>query len=284
MDIFIQNTTNTSTTKSEAPAIITSNKKVSFSYGINMYPDPRNNLQGCVNDAKDWADLLTNIYGFKNTLKFDKEVTYSAVYEILGNMIADAKSGDKLVLTGSSHGTSVTDKDGDDIDGKDEAVCLYDNIMLDDTFRNLIAKMVDGVSLTIISDSCFSGSVTREFLSSMSEPKYMKPRYMPPEDCVEANLVISLPKKMTREIFPEENMREVLISGCSDNQYSYDAYIGGSYRGAMSYYATKVIRANPTQTYAQFYANLRRNLPSSNYSQTPQLESSAANKNKPLFT
>jgi metacaspase-1 len=284
MDMFIQDTTNTSTTKSEAPAIITSNKKVSFSYGINMYPDPRNNLQGCVNDAKDWANLLTNIYGFKNILRLDREVTYFAVNEILGNMIADAKSGDKLVLTGSSHGTSVVDKGGDDVDGKDEAVCLYDNIMTDDTFRSIIAKMVDGVSLTIISDSCFSGSVTREFLSSMSEPKYMKPRYLPPEDCIEANLAISLPKSITREIFPEENMREVLISGCSDNQYSYDAHIGGSFRGAMSYYATKAIRVNPMQTYAQFYTNLRKELPSQSYNQTPQLESSAANKNKPLFT
>lgn len=284
-----KHTTNTSTTRANTnntdfPAIVTSNRKISLSYGINNYPDPRNRLQGCINDAKGWADVLTSIYGFKNIMRLDSEATYFAIWENFGNMIADAKSGDKLVLTGSSHGTSVVDREGDDPDGKDEAVCLYDRIMLDDTFRGLISKLADGVSLTVISDSCFSGSVTREFLASMSEPKYMKPRYMPPEDCVEANLAIALPKNMTREFFPEENMKEVLISGCSDNEYSYDAMIGGAYNGAMSYYAKNVIRANPNQTYAQFYANLRKELPSGSYPQTPQLESSASNKNKPLFT
>ena len=277
-----KHSTTTSTTDI-TKGVILNPKKRSLSYGINRYPDPRNNLQGCVNDARDWFDLLTNLYGFQGQILLDSQATMKIITETLGNMIMDSKSGDKIVLTGSSHGTSVPDRDGDEPDGKDEAVCVYDGFIIDDTFRNIISNLNPEVSLTIVSDSCFSGSVTRNFLSSMSEPKYMKPRYMPPDDNIESQLVLSLPTRK-RLFYTEDNMKEILISGCNDHQYSYDAYIGGTYRGAMSYFATKVIRANPNQTYAQFYANLSKELPSSQYNQSPQLEGSVANKNKILFT
>jgi hypothetical protein len=275
------NTTTTSTTTRNGT--ILNPKKRSLSYGINKYPDPRNNLQGCVNDAKDWFDVLTNIYGFQGQMLLDSQATQKAIIEALGNMIADSKPGDKLALTGSSHGTSVPDGNGDEPDGKDEAVCAYDSYIIDDTLRAIISKLNPEVSLTIVSDSCFSGTVTREFLSSMSEPKYMKPRYLPSDDNVVESLSMSLPTRK-RVFYAEDNMKEILLSGCNDHQYSYDAYIGGSYRGAMSYYATKVIRANPNQTYAQFYASLSKELPNSQYPQSPCLEGSVANKNKPLFT
>ena len=36
-------------------------------------------------------------------------------------------------------------------------------------------------------------------------------------------------------------MKEVLVSGCRDNQYSYDARIDGTYHGAMTYFALRTI-------------------------------------------
>ena len=36
-------------------------------------------------------------------------------------------------------------------------------------------------------------------------------------------------------------MKHVLLSGCRDIEVSYDAYMGGSYHGAMTYHALKAI-------------------------------------------
>ena len=43
--------------------------------GINSYPDPRNRLEGCVNDAKCWKRYLAG-QGFHVTLLTDKRATF----------------------------------------------------------------------------------------------------------------------------------------------------------------------------------------------------------------
>jgi len=78
-------------------------------------------------------------------------------------------------------------------------------------------------------------------------------------------------------------MPEILVSGCSDSEYSYDAEINGRYNGAMSAMALSVIKQNPKMTYNEFYTSLRKLLPSSEYPQTPQLEGTTVNKNTLLF-
>jgi len=206
--------------------------------------------------------------------------------ETLGNYIADAKAGDKLVFTYSGHGTSVVDNalfGSDEVDGKDEAICLYDGNLIDDEIRGILKNLSPEVSFTFISDSCFSGSVTRAALSTTRGVNPPRPRYLPPSDAVLASALFSLP--INKKIFyPESDMKEILLSGCSDNEYSYDAMIGGRYMGAFTYYATKIIAETPQITYNQFYERLKTSLPSSSYPQTPCLEGSDVNKNKILFS
>jgi hypothetical protein len=78
-------------------------------------------------------------------------------------------------------------------------------------------------------------------------------------------------------------MPEILISGCSDSEYSYDAEFDGRPNGAMSAYAIQVIKQNPNLTYREFHDGLRTLLPSEDYPQSPQLEGSEANKDRKLF-
>jgi hypothetical protein len=82
---------------------------------------------------------------------------------------------------------------------------------------------------------------------------------------------------------PQEDMQEVLLTGCKSSEYSYDAYFNGRHMGAFSHYALLVLRDNHNITYKDFYKKLRTNLPSSRYPQTPQLEGSAANKDSLMF-
>ena len=86
-----------------------------------------------------------------------------------------------------------------------------------------------------------------------------------------------------RFLLPESGMPELLITGCSDSEYSYDAEIDGRYNGAMSAMAIRVIQENPGLTYQEFYARLRTHLPTPEYPQTPQLEGMDVHKNTLLF-
>jgi hypothetical protein len=80
-------------------------------------------------------------------------------------------------------------------------------------------------------------------------------------------------------------MKDVLLAGCTPNEYSYDALIDGTYHGAMTYYALQAIKAADFRiTYAQLHARLRYLLDANGYPQHPQLEGNAQNKKKQIFS
>jgi hypothetical protein len=238
--------------------------------GINNYPGSSNDLQGCVNDANDWSVVLKD-YGFETSLMLDAQATGDNVKAALNNLVVSAHEGDVIVFTYSGHGTQYLDFGGDEGDIYDEALYVYDGRILDDELRVIINKIDPRASLLVISDSCFSGSVTRLI------PENTRPRFMPVDGISDYRAV------RQRFLLPERGMPEILISGCSDSEYSYDAEIDGRFNGAMSAKAIRVIRENPGLTYEEFFSKLRQLLPSSEYPQSLQLEGSDAHKNTLLF-
>ncbi len=217
--------------------------------GINDYPYDGNDLNGCVNDAKAWAELLISSFDFSQAdvkLLLDAEATKSNMLTHIKGLLAGARSDDVLVFTNSSHGSYIADTSGDE-PLYDEVLCPYDiadNALVDDELRELFADLPNGVRLTVVSDSCFSG-----------------------------------------KHYPESHMREILLSGCTDKEYSYDALIGGVYHGAMTYFALQAIRAADCQiTYAQLESRLNALLDQAGYPQHPQLEGKRQNKKRQVFT
>lgn len=240
--------------------------------GINNYPGMSNDLKGCVNDANDWAELLAE-FGFNVDVLLDGQGTRENIKSALGNLVSVLGPGDYGVFTYSGHGTYNRDTSGDESDSYDEALFVYDGILLDDELRELLDDLQPHASLTFISDSCFSGTVTRvKYDSSL----YAKPRYMP---VLGYNPLTPVRRRFMQEV----EMLELLLTGCSDSEYSYDAFINGRYNGAMSRFAIDTIRANREATYDEFFGVLRQSLPSQDYPQTPQLEGSDVNKSRVMF-
>ena len=63
----------------------------------------------------------------------------------------------------------------------------------------------------------------------------------------------------------------VLLSGCDDQEYSYDALFNGRPNGAFTYTALQTLRKLPgTATYRDWHREIRKILPNVNYPQTPQ--------------
>jgi metacaspase-1 len=244
--------------------------KKAICVGINNYPGRSNDLQGCVNDAYDWSTLLSE-YGFETSLLLDSQATRQNIKTALHDLLGSAVEGDVVVFTYSGHGTQYIEFGGDEGDAYDEALSVHDGRILDDELRVIINQVDPRVTLIVISDSCFSGSVTRLV------PENTKPRFMPADGIADYRVV------RQRFLLPETGMPELLITGCSDSEYSYDAEIDGRYNGAMSAMAIRVIRQNPGLTYNEFHRRLRELLPSSDYPQSPQLEGSDSHKNTLLF-
>jgi len=260
--------------------------KIAVCVGINKYPDPRNNLRGCVNDAKGLKRCLKKYYDFdKITLLLDHHATYKNVINSIKQSMLELSDCGHFVFSISSHGTSIIDRSGDEADRRDEAICLYDRLLVDDTFKQLLDHAPVGMKLTVISDCCHSGSITRSWIDDDIDPT-SKIRYIPAINLGIASDVSTAPnqRKIFTPINTQANMREVLITGCKSDEYSYDCLFGSKYHGALSYNIIDIMNTcKHTLTYNEFYKLIRDRLPSRQSPQSPQLEGSEENKNSPMF-
>jgi hypothetical protein len=268
-----------------------------FCVGINDYPIEGADLKGCVNDAQAWASLLQDHYDFPSAdirVMTDAEATKANVLAGLKDLLAGAGPGDVLVFTNSSHGSQIPDPGDDEPDRYDEVMCPYDirdNALTDDELRELFTGLPKGVRLTVISDSCHSGTVTRALLidniPGLSMPDDRRVRFLNPA-LFRGGPILTDPMgahPRGRMAFPQSSMDHILLAGCKDTEYSYDAVIGGGYHGAMTFHAIKAIEdASYRITYTELRDKLGPMLEEAGYQQHPQLEGESHSKHRQLFT
>jgi hypothetical protein len=262
--------------------------KKALCIGINNYPGTHMDLQGCVNDATDWATTLSG-RGFAVTTLLNDLATKAAMMAAMSNLISKAAKNDSLVITFSGHGTYQPDTDGDEVDGLDEALCPYDlqtngAALTDDEIKGLFATRKPGVRILLIADSCHSGTVTR---AARAEPDSdTRPRFMPmgnwlPDKLLPKNragkpassVVAPVGTSPLQSAFSRV-LGDLLLSGCKEgpNNFSYDARINGRYNGAFTYYALKTLKTlKPEATYADWHKAIVKYLPSASYPQVPQI-------------
>ena len=253
--------------------------------GINDYPYEDSDLNGCVNDAQAWAEMLTQHFDFPVDdvrIITDTQATKQAILAGLKDLLKGAKKGDILVFTNSSHGSYLLDRSGDE-EKYDQVLCphdIADNVVLDDELRELFAATPNGVQLVALLDNCHSGGGTR------LPTKTRRRRFLEPEKRGDPTLPdgsVGAPSTGA-ENYPESGMRELLLSGCMAHESSYDDLIGGRYHGAMTYYALETIRnADYRLTYTQLHNRLGRVLTDERYDQHPQLEGTDENKARQVF-
>ncbi|ORZ30868.1 peptidase C14, caspase domain-containing protein, partial [Catenaria anguillulae PL171] len=147
-------------------------RKKALFIGIN-YTGTKAELRGCINDVKNISSFLFQRYGFSpdNSIILTDDQTDRNRLPTKANMVSgmkwlvkDARPGDSLFLHFSGHGASVDDKDGDEIDGKDEVLVPLDyqqvGMLLDDDINQILVKALpEGVRLVCIFDCCHSGTM-----------------------------------------------------------------------------------------------------------------------------
>jgi hypothetical protein len=281
--------------------------------GINHYPNPENNLKGCINDVLLMSKILQEQYGFDdiNNLRVltDERALTADIRTRLQWLVDGAVAGDTLVFHYSGHGSQVRDRDGDELkDGLDEIICPYDldwdHPFTDDDFYNIFKGVKPGVNLTVVLDCCHSGSGLREMVApDLRRPQPAIPHrdkfLTPPPDILHRTqpmiedmgtnrtLTMTKPKKelKTRHLVTQSSgSNAILIAGCRSNQTSADAWINNDYHGALTWYLYQTLSAaNFKLSYATLIHGVQAKLKHEHYQQVPQLEGPASYVGKPVF-
>jgi hypothetical protein len=231
-------------------------------------------LNGCVNDATDMCSLFVRL-DYNATIL--TEPTKAQAMDAIRQNLSSLSWGDRFVLTWSGHGSRVPDRDGDEADGWDEVLIPKDYRtaqITDDELAAVFDTAKTGVRRIIFSDTCHSGTVNRAF-GGTTMP-HGKPRFLPPSEFMSAK-DIKVALRLEERTVPTNKSRvgALLISGCNDPEFSYDAWFQdhvGRLRanGAFTRAALDTFREG--QTLNGWYRAIRKKLPSSSYPQTPQMQ------------
>ncbi|MCB9553536.1 MAG: caspase family protein [Myxococcales bacterium] len=164
------------------PATVTIDRRALL-VGVDRYRDPGiTALRGARNDVEALRGLLIERHGFApeaiHTLLGPEATGDAIVAAFRARLIDGAGPGTIAVFHFSGHGRRVWDTSGDEPDGWDEAIVPYDAGsglddagLIDDVFAPLVDALVArGAAVTLIFDSCYSGSPVRGGAAVRSAP------------------------------------------------------------------------------------------------------------------
>lgn len=205
-------------------------------------------LLGCENDARAMRELA-GAQGFEPMLLRGADATRDRLLAAIAEAAAAMVAGDQLLLTYSGHGASLGDRSGDEPDGRDEVWCLRDGLLLDDELHERLCAIAAGVRVLVVSDSCFSGSVTRDDRRRLVVPEARR-RVMRSGELLgaERRLRSDRARSIVRAHAPEYEARKaaltttaatpaaasvVLLAACADHETARDGAEHGVFTQAI---------------------------------------------------
>ncbi|WP_293572652.1 peptidoglycan-binding protein [Phaeobacter sp.] len=115
-------------------------------------------LPSCINDAREMERIAQSL-GYDTARLEDQDATTANVAGFLRNAARTLFAGDAVFVTYSGYGSQVTNLSVDEeTDGRDETLCLYDRMLIDDELYALLSEFREGVRVHLVFDSCHSGT------------------------------------------------------------------------------------------------------------------------------
>ena len=258
--------------------------------GINAYPNPSNNLRGCINDIVDMEYFIASknkVYQKENIRKLtDSRATKKEILTALNWLLLGANAGDQILFQYSGHGAQIPSHHSTiEKDGLDEIICPYDfsveaaaeTAISDKEFASIFAKIPQGVHFVWISDSCHSEDLSRKqeivetnegkSNNELKDTRFRRFNYKDSTQQVEAVVPIA---SLGSAHSP---LHGALLSGCASHQLSADAYINNRFNGAFTHYLIKNLSLYGQDASMQEivkYVNI--DLMENDYDQNPQSE------------
>lgn len=235
------------------------NKKAALLIGIN-YQGTINELGGCENDIYDMKAKLIVNYGILEedilvlTEKETKQPTYANIIYGINWLVEKNRQGYKNIwFQYSGHGYYKKDKNGDELDGKDECLVTVDTkFITDDVLKtNLVNRMSDDVNMICIMDCCHSGTIM--------DLKYKYKR-----------------RGLCELQYNDRDGKNIIsVSGCRDDQTSADAWFSNKWNGALTKKLMSVLeRSNYSITNMNLLSELQTELSNDRFTQRPVITAS----------
>jgi hypothetical protein len=250
--------------------------------GINKYPNPNNELRGCINDILDmehYISVQNNVYAKENIKKLtDKDATKAGIIKQIKWLLADAAPGDQLLFHYSGHGAQApTLYPHLESDGMDEIICPYDfdgssaTALRDKEFAHLFVGIPRGVHFVWISDSCHAEDLSRD--PELPEDEHY--RYFN-TDLLNQNGSFSSPQLKTQNEVPVSPvltpLNGALMSACTSRQLSADAIINNRFNGAFTHYLIQNLIEYHQKPMELIVDLVNVDLEQNGYEQNPQIE------------
>jgi hypothetical protein len=251
--------------------------------GINKYPNPQNELRGCINDILDMEHFITEtnkVYAKQNVKKLtDRDATKKGIITQLKWLLEGAQAGDQLLFHYSGHGAQAPSLNVKlEPDGLDEIICPYDfdgsnnTTLRDKEFAQLFAGIPKGVHFVWISDSCHAEDLSRDlnldktniYRQFQGVTHYNHDKL--PETTSENFNVITTP------------LNGALLSACASHELSADAYINNRFNGAFTHYLIKnLMQYSDSKSMQAIVQLVNIDLDKNGYDQNPESEGKLQN-------
>ncbi|KAG9451486.1 hypothetical protein H6P81_011451 [Aristolochia fimbriata] len=222
------------------------------------YRSQRCELKGTSNDVNCMRALLRDKFGFPNdcilVLSEDevnavRKPTKQNIRNAMRWLVQGTRQGDSLVFHFSGFGVQQQDKDGDEVDGYDEAICPMDyqtaGTIVDDEINDVLVRPLPrGAKLHAVIDASHSGTVLDlPFVCKMGrDGMYQWMNQSQP--CAYRGTNGGL---------------AICFSSCRDDQTSDDtsAYSVNATTGAMTYCFVQALECKPVVTYGELLSTMR---------------------------
>jgi hypothetical protein len=272
--------------------------------GINRFRDrDAPPLNGCVNDARNLAELLHGSFGFgSNDIRvlLDAQATRAAFLDGLDWLVGSARPGDQLVLFTSSHGSHIPDLDDDEDDHEDEVLVAHDHdwercVLVDDEIARHIVRLPQGASLISLWDTCHSGTMNDAGRAAQVARRGMRRplattgyregitdvvgKYLPMPRAVDLRASMAGRRSMeggakaarARRPSSVTAVDTLTMGACRDDETAADASFDGRSAGAFTHALLKSVQERPDATWAEVFERTKREVKRGGFDQTPEV-------------
>lgn len=258
---------------------------------------PRESGWGTINSKNDVPlikeTLINQGFSEENiSYLFEKDGTIEGVTKAINELINKASKGDYIVIHYSGHGQQISDNNGDEFDGLDEALVMYnapayggdgyngENHLRDEDFGRLInqlrAKTGKDGQVIVILDSCHSGTSTRGENKVRGDKKpLILETSVPKNKDTKKETDLGLLEVPTSRGAEKDMAPFVLFSGAKADESNYEYNGTGSLSYAISQAFTKV---DSTSTFSSVFADILSIMANIAPNQTPEIEGDINNK------
>ena len=232
-------------------------------------------LKGAVNDVEAMSLLLSSRFAFDEiTLLTNKDAKRAAIFQAIDQLVADSKPGDVALFYYAGHGSQMKNTGSSEADGLDETIVPWDVVLgepdiRDKELRDAFNKLIDkGALVTLIFDSCHSGSITRGIAGG--ETRYLAPSPIVIHDESNPPLPVDRGALVLSAAQDDELAKEML-----DDE--------GLSRGAFSWALNQALLAGEGRSVESLFLQVRARMKSLGVTQEPVLAGLEERQKQPLF-